>query len=472
MILIVGAGPVGIYLTKKLLDMDQKVTLIEAGYLESESNLLTRQNYDFKYPSQMPQGIHRVGGGSNFWHARFGEYLDIDFERDWLGGKFVWPILKKQLQPHYENVARFFGQNVPSDLDFLETFYSKEKSNLGDTLDLRLWRFAKSEIFLDAFNSLQKNPNFSFLGGHKVEKFSEKNNSCILKVVRSDLSIVEIQGDQLIITCGAIAGTGLVISNLENSVKNYAGQYLIEHMEMFIGKVRLNKLQTKHLAGIILTKKNTSNGKTSGVGIRLSSNLQIAKHLLQMHLEFRPYYSFDKVIKSSWLPTKISFFIGKSFYLFIKLYEKLISKFGLQTFGIWMKSEEIPTKNSEILFDINSNKFRYYREIGQESVMKCLETITCLTKEIEQNLNIDFKIRKDLIKRLKKGKFINWHPMNTLRMSTNLDYSIVNQDLKLTDFERTYICNSAVLPTGSNSNPTFTVLALADRLCKTIAKSA
>ena len=466
MILIVGAGPVGIYLTKKFLDFGEKVTLIEAGFVDRESALLTRDNYEFLYPSQMPKGVHKVGGGSNFWHARFGEYVDIDFERDWLGGKFIWPIDKTSLQPHYDNVAKFFGEKIHSDSKFIESFYMKERSILGENLELRLWRFAKPKIFLETFSSFQNNPNFTFLGGHKVENFREENKSCVLQILLSDDKSIEIQGDYVILACGAIAATALVASNSTMSVSKNAGRYLMEHIELFIGKIRLSNSQIENLGALILNKENCSPDGKSGVGIRLSSRIQIEKKLPQLHLELRPYYFFDRDPDTN---SFIQSLKHKISYLLMKMYEKFLRLLGLHTYGIWMKSEEIPTLQSQIIS--NTTKFVYKREVSQDSKFKSLESIKLLCDLIEKALNISIILRKDLNSRINYGKFINWHPMNTLRMTLNSDYSVVDQNLKLNNYSYVYICSSSVFPTGSNANPTYTSLAFADRLANKLIES-
>ena len=166
--LIIGAGPVGIYLAKKLLDLNLEVTLIDAGYEKVESKLLNRTNYEFNYPSTMPQGVHRVGGGSNYWQGRFGEFLDIDFSRDWFNQNHRWPVSKDELQPHYDAIAKFFGEKTLRDVDFLADNFRDEITELGSFLNLRLFRFSNREIFIETFNNLSINSNFKFIGGAKI----------------------------------------------------------------------------------------------------------------------------------------------------------------------------------------------------------------------------------------------------------------------------------------------------------------
>lgn len=78
-IAIVGAGPVGIYFAKLCIDKGYKVTLIESGNLNEESSHLSRKKYVFLSPSAIPEGVHKIGGGSTQWRGRITEFLPENF---------------------------------------------------------------------------------------------------------------------------------------------------------------------------------------------------------------------------------------------------------------------------------------------------------------------------------------------------------------------------------------------------------
>ena len=58
----------------------------------------------------------------------------------------------------------------------------------------------------------------------------------------------------------------------------------------------------------------------------------------------------------------------------------------------------------------------------------------------------------------------NWHPMGTTRMGLNQQLSICDENLEIYGAKNCFILSASVFPSGSNSNPTFTTLALASRL--------
>ena len=60
--------------------------------------------------------------------------------------------------------------------------------------------------------------------------------------------------------------------------------------------------------------------------------------------------------------------------------------------------------------------------------------------------------------------------MGGCRMSKKSSNGVVNSDLQVWGHPNLYVCSSAVFPTGSHSNPTLTILALACRLANKFSK--
>ena len=56
------------------------------------------------------------------------------------------------------------------------------------------------------------------------------------------------------------------------------------------------------------------------------------------------------------------------------------------------------------------------------------------------------------------------HHIGTAKMGSTEEAGVVDKNLKIFDFENIYISSSAVFPTSSNVNPTFTIVALSLRL--------
>ena len=69
-------------------------------------------------------------------------------------------------------------------------------------------------------------------------------------------------------------------------------------------------------------------------------------------------------------------------------------------------------------------------------------------------------------------KIIDWrtrltsaaHHLGTVRMGGDPNTSCVDSSLRLFGSEKIFVCDGSVFPTGGNANPTYTCMALADRL--------
>ena len=58
----------------------------------------------------------------------------------------------------------------------------------------------------------------------------------------------------------------------------------------------------------------------------------------------------------------------------------------------------------------------------------------------------------------------NNHPMGGAVMHLDKNKRVVDSNLEIIGHKGLYLCSTAVFPSGSHSNPTMTLLALADRL--------
>jgi len=90
----VGAGPVGIYSANLCIEKGYRVTLIESGDLNEESSNLSRKKYIFHSPSAIPEGVHKIGGGSTQWRGRISEFLPEDFYKTYSGQELNGHLIK------------------------------------------------------------------------------------------------------------------------------------------------------------------------------------------------------------------------------------------------------------------------------------------------------------------------------------------------------------------------------------------
>ena len=121
---VIGAGTIGNHIAIELLNRGHKVLVIEAGGMDSETDLLGHKDYYFKTPSMLPKNVHRVGGGGNYWIGRIGEFLTKDFLP--LAGirEESWLLEKRDLVPYYRSVYKKLGHEGLLDSEFVSEHFA------------------------------------------------------------------------------------------------------------------------------------------------------------------------------------------------------------------------------------------------------------------------------------------------------------------------------------------------------------
>ena len=63
------------------------------------------------------------------------------------------------------------------------------------------------------------------------------------------------------------------------------------------------------------------------------------------------------------------------------------------------------------------------------------------------------------------------HHLGTVRMSRDASLGCVDSNLRLHNSDAVFVCDGSVFPTSGNANPTFTCMALADRLSEYLSNA-
>lgn len=476
MIVVIGAGPIGIYTAERLIRLGHKVTLVESGNLEKESSLISRDSYLFKSKSAMPPNVHRVGGGSNYWHARFGEFLDEDFQN--IDGLDVdgWPYPKSALSLHYKTISQELTGNALSDDEYLDNFMPHLKKELHPDLALRLFRFAEEFSFVDKLAGFRKNQNFTLITDCRVDSISPAGNLDGAKYVcklNSNSGIKEIHATEIIICAGTLQSTKLIL-NSKNLIgvndKKIAGRNLMEHLEGFIGTIKIPKSHFELANKFVLSHANRLSGFNAGVGFRLNSNFQPSSELPSLHLELRSrprIITASSHIGSSKVPNPLQILERVFKLISQKILEIVDLLMGVRTYGLWAKSEEFGNYDSRVYISAQTSGevLVYDHQVSNLTYSKLFEVIEILVPKVAEMFTAKITTYEWVKNQRRNPRFeTNWHPMGTLPMGSNVETSICDPDLQLHSNEGVYILSSAVFNRGSNGNPTFTTLALASKL--------
>ncbi len=472
MIAVIGAGPIGIYVSRLLLAQGHEVQLFECGDYLHESNLLTQNSYIFKTKSAMPQNVHRVGGGSNYWHARFGEFLSEDFSQ--LSSLKIagWPLKKASLIEHYKRVSYELSADAMSDDEYIDRYFSTQKYLLGEKLDLRVFRFAEEYSFVSKLKELEGHPKFTLHTRSKVESITYLTDcSTIVCNVRNDMNLNAVGVDYVIITAGTLQSTKLLLqspNSITESNRRIVGLGLMEHLEGFVGLMRVPNKNVAKLSLFSLSRNNRISNLNAGIGIRLNSVAQASLELPSLHIEIRPrprqiktqkflfrgpvhnpVYYLERVIKKNFeqVARLLDFFLGRI------------------TYGVWIKSEEFANSCSNLSLNSSNQGLIYNHQVSNLTYQQLYKALDLLLPEVERNLGVRIDRFRWVRKRARNIQLeVNWHPMGTLPMGPDASTCVCDENLEVHAMKKVFILSPAVFNRGSNGNPTFTSLALASRL--------
>jgi len=216
-----------------------------------------------------------------------------------------------------------------------------------------------------------------------------------------------------------------------------------------------------------------------GIGFALSLKSSQGEDFLNVQYELRKfiprsYFSgslkFKNTEANKFTQTiyKVIFLAQKLIRVNLRVIHNIMRRIlRVHKYSIYIKSEEIPFIESQIkIDDLDNSIVRYNHKISDDTFILLRQNIfqfkNIFNKYFEAKLDLD-----DIIFNTQHFKTFfgpNWHPMGTTRIGSDQLTSVCNSNLQIHEIKNLFILSSSVFPSVSNTNPTSTVLALADRL--------
>lgn len=480
-IAVIGAGPVGITLCNELVKKGFKPELYEAGSVNEESELLGKKDYDFESTSALPEGVHKVGGGGNYWYGRVSQFPDADFDVH----TSVWPFQKNEILDFYLKMFDSVGVPPIDDRGYLDKYYSDFAAIFPEEIKFSLYRYCDSKFANRFLASLMCDENFQLFTEHYCINMEHLNDKVICNFLTKNSKQVKKQFDIVILSAGAIQTTSLILKSLEtlNPIPNSKniGKNLMEHFETNVGTLRVLKSFTgfndlvTDIDGSINFRDRF--GVKHGLGLKLNfeSRSLDRSRFCDFHLELRPFqrahifHWYNNLLGKNSILRRILYKAERIYWSFLDnvlIFCKSLGFFDKYTkYTLYMKGEEIRTSKSFLRLSPDKSKIIYHHKVSWHSsrmIRKSLRKFRQVFSQLEP-VKIRFYTNK-MFPLFKFKSVANWHPMGTTPFGKEPNKVICNSDLSLINNEKIYVASASVFPSGSYQNPTSTVLALAMRL--------
>ena len=452
---IVGAGAAGITLATELAKHGHKVALMEGGGNEFSENSQDCYKGNVIGDPYFDLDITRLryfGGSTNHWQGWCRSFEQIDFERDYLGEHYLWPIVHKDISVYLEEACKILEVNSKFEKKDIDTSsqikkiifqfspYNKE-NGLPVRLGLKYDEFIQNSETIDLF----LNSNLVDIDG-----INTKVKSAIFSNYKGDK--ININAKFFVLAMGGLENSRYLLwfankygnKFFDNSTP--IGKYWMEHPSFGLGEAIVSNNFSRHMFWSLKEEAQKNNG-ILGCGLRL---------ILYPHTELK-----KKIIKLLCIaPT-----LGKKVAEMAK--KELICNVRLN--AAW---EQSPNIKNKITLDSLKDKFGIprinlnwkKRQIDRKTIKKSTEIFNdWMINNEHGRIRLDNWLLNDENYPL-EGEIGGHHHMGGTRMFAHPKYGVVDSNCKVYGSENLFIAGSSIFTTGGHNNPTLPIVQFSLRL--------
>lgn len=470
---IVGSGPAGLSLVSQFFDTNISVVLLESGPpdpSEQHDRLNNAISTGEREVDAVNSRLRCFGGASRLWAGVCAPMSKRDLEGYANLEIDGWPISLAELEEYYAAAAELLQVNMNS--------FSKPvnalNTQLGDAFsklelnDIEVNVYAKAQA-KDLSEALQRRlvgaRNIKILTNATVLDFHVKNNQ-IKSVVTSTIAgkKFDIKARYFALCTGALEVPRLLLASSlysDHGVPKHLGRNFMSHPAF-----------TK-LANITLVDSDRScvnkRGGENSIDYELLEKDIKKLNILRHNIFMSPtYIQKEKVVNS-----EQNFAVNLGIKSKIEdLFCRLIGKRRWsQSWSVSVGIEQEPQSQRRLQLANQVDDLGMRKLIIDAGSITSLEKKTILEalKGLGRALVIGRLGFLEVSQRFLSGEYLERqdpinHHIGTAKMGSTKEAGVVDKNLKVFDFENIYISSSAVFPTSSNVNPTFTIVALSLRL--------
>jgi choline dehydrogenase-like flavoprotein len=432
-----------------------------------------------------------VGGTTIAWGGQSLPFSPLDFEaRPWVEDS-GWPFGSDALLPHYKQANRAMG------IDTLD--YGAE---IFDLLGIRPLPFDSSQIRFH-FSKWAPDPNFRRIFARQIESdFTvlyncqfvdiEIEGSCVRAVIgrNSGGNAERFPCARLIVAAGGLETNRLLLwlqsrhRFLTPDQQARLGTGFMEHPSVYAGTVTPRNeygFQKAFNTQVHRRRRYSLRLSAAEEWLRRCRRLNVTAAFVMQRPDdaFDPYTEFRDFAKL-WATRGSISLTARSFSTtaWALAKDRFIYKCGgIPTLSLCAEQAPSPTNRLTLAERVDAfgmptlslhwqpapatwEAITDFAQVVQAEVAR----LDLGTVHLREELTNPDEPRLDLL-------YDIGHHMGGTAMGANPCRSVVDPDLLVRGLKNTWVCSASAFPTGSHSNPTLTVLALADRLAQHLLKS-
>ncbi len=449
---IIGSGAAGITIAKYLSKYNLKISLIEGGPLDfsKKSQDLYKGELigDPYYPLDVVR-LRYLGGSTNHWGGMSRPFDEVDFERDYFGEEFKWPIKYFELKNYLKEACKIL--EIKNNFEY--------DQNDKDVKPIK-FQFSKVQFKTKYESFLSNSKNISLFINSNLKDLHGENRTLNKVTFESyNKNKIKISSKKFVFAMGGIENSRYLLwfqkkyNNKFFDDNRSIGKYWMEHPVFTLGKAFVKKtvFMKQYYS---LTKSSQIEKKIFNCGLRMhgissNSTKQLLKNLL---------------CTAPKIGERITNLLNKNLICGVKLR------------AAW---EQSPSKNSYISLTNKTDKF----EIPKISLKWSKNDLD--RKTVKETVNIFNKwFLKNDYGRIQLDKWIidnenypeddelgGLHHMGGTRMALNKNFGVVDKDCKIFGSNNIYIAGSSIFVTGGHNNPTLPIVQFSLRLAEHLKSS-
>jgi hypothetical protein len=480
---IIGSGPAGISLASKFIGTNVKVVILESGTTspsQRHDELNDAHSIGVREIDPINSRSRRYGGAMQLWAGTsvpFSEIELLDRKEINISG---WPITWKELVPFYKEAATLLDVKW----NLFSQPYQELKTQMSDAFPNITGSILRSNNYFQAKNqdltrslddNLSNALNVSIYTNATVIDFKfqqERLKHAVTKTING--RNVKVCAKYFVLCNGALEATRLLLTSclFAKDIPYHLGKNFMSHPSFTdLGSIHFKKNKRKWVNKTQIHTK---------VDFELTFEEQNLQKVLRHNITMAPSYikSQNLILASSTISkdfTQEDITKPESNSLLMQLWDIFCRLLGKRawsnTWNVSIGIEQEPIEDRHLSLSNEKDELGVSKlqldggEISQLEKKTISAALSGLDKAIKQNGIGKFILSDNYL----SGKFLSRqdsinHHIGTIKMGSSSTEGVVNNNLKVFKYDNLYVSSSAVFPTSSNANPTFTIVALSLRL--------
>jgi choline dehydrogenase-like flavoprotein len=460
---IVGTGPAGITIARRVAQKGGSVALLEAGALDLDTRSQDLYQGEIVGRDYFPLDATRLryyGGTSNHWGGWARPLDKRDFELNPLNPLSGWPISKQDLDPYADETADILELNEPpaAPLDFFD----------GQRLPVRpiFFRFSPPVRFGPKYKAeLAASPLIrTALNANVIDLTLDANSrTASFATVRgySNPRPFEVHAKHFVIALGGMENPRFLLNATRQrpagigNEHDLVGRYFMEHLHVEVGPMVLRKPTPNML--VYTPRREMMAGENI---------LNFAVHLTPVFPpapDSEEAKKIDPACNDPMTDLVAAEMAGKPLSC------------PNRTGDVLLVAEQALNRESRVMLDdqVDTLGLRHMAlkwtvsDVDFHTIRTAATKMASLmaTLDVGRMKLADWLLGNDAQPKLTLDELQGEnHHMGTTRMSDDPKTGVVNGDCRLHSVENVYMGGSSVFATSGHANPTFTIVQLALRL--------